>query len=61
MKQSQDPTPNLSMGGGVDSILKKKKNQLIIVAREDRREMDRMVLHNEELAAGIKEIKDEEE
>jgi hypothetical protein len=26
MKQSQDPTPNLSMGGGVDSILKKKKN-----------------------------------
>jgi len=31
------------------------------VAREDKREMDRMVLHNEEMAAGIKEIKDEEE
>jgi len=26
IKQSQDPTPNLSMGGGVDSIIKKKKN-----------------------------------
>ena len=26
VKQSQDPTPNLSMGGGADSIIKKKKN-----------------------------------
>ena len=49
------------MGGGADSIIKKKKNQLIIVSRDDKREMDRMILHNEELAAGIKEIKDDEE
>ena len=40
---------------------KKKKKTMIVVPREDKMQMERMALQNEEAAAGLKEVREDDE
>jgi hypothetical protein len=52
-------TPSVNLDASIGA--KKKKKTMIIVSRDDKQTMDRLLLSNEEAAAGYKELRDDDE